>query len=127
MPSLNDLVLDNGLSIISGSNRRLDICSAEPTTYTAATSTLSLGNKTGLTVPAPVARTPSGRKVVVPQVVSGAAGSVTGTDDATHWALTDPANSRLLVAGALSAGQVVTSGNTWTTNGAIDVGLPGAT
>lgn len=125
MPFLNDLVLDSGLAIVAGASRRLDICSSEPTTYSAATGSASLGNKTSITVPSPEARTPSGRKVVVPQVVSGSPGDVTANGTATHWALTDPGNSRLLAAGTLSAGQVVTNGNTWITTGTFDIGLAG--
>lgn len=125
MPYLNDLVLDSGLSIVAGASRRLDICTAEPSTYAAATSTLTVGNKTGITVGSPAANSPSGRKVTVPQVVSGSPGSVTAGGTATHWALSDPGNSRLLAAGTLSPSQVVTNGNTWTTTAVIDVALLG--
>lgn len=125
MPFINDLVLDSGLAIVAGASRRLDICTSEPATYAAATGAASVGNKTGITVPAPEARSPSGRKVVVPQVTTGSPGSITAGGTATHWALSDPANSRLLAAGALSAGQVVTSGNTFSTSAAFDIGLTG--
>ena len=125
MAYLNPLVLDSGLATIVGSSRRLDICSAEPDTYAEATSTMTVGNKTGLTIGAAADGSPSGRKVTIPQVTSGAAGSVTGTATATHWALSDPGNSRLLAAGALSASQAVTSGNTFTTTAAIDIRLAG--
>ena len=125
MAFLNDLVLDSGLAIVAGASRRLDLCSQLPTTYAGATDTHSLGNKTGITVPSPESRSPSGRKCVVPAVTSGSPGDVTATGTATHWALSDPGNSRLLAAGTLSASQSVTNGNTWTTTAAIDVGLEG--
>jgi hypothetical protein len=48
----------------------------------------------------------------------------TGTsDDAQYWALTDTANSRLLAAGSLASGQMVTSGNTFTL-AAFDIRIP---
>jgi hypothetical protein len=122
MPFINDRVFDNGLTVLDTEANRLDICSTEPATYTAATSTNTLGNKTSLSVGAPTDRTPSGRKVVVAAITDG---TVTGTGTATHWAITDTANSRLLATGSLSASQAVTSGNTFTL-GAFDIGIPDA-
>lgn len=126
MPFLNDRVLDNGLSILTSEATRLDICHTEPTTYTQATSTFSLGNKTGVAVGSPAARSPSGRRVTVPALTGGSvtATSSSGTTDAEFWALSDPVNSRLLAAGSLSAAQYVTNGNTFST-GAFDIGIPG--
>jgi hypothetical protein len=125
MPFLNDLVLDNGLAVAAGAGRRLDLCAQLPASYAEATLTHSLGHKTGLTVTAPEPRSPSGRKVVVPQVLSAAPGDVTGTGTVTHWALSDPANSRLIAAAPLEEGQAVTNGNTWTLTSPIDIGLIG--
>lgn len=126
MAFLNTLVLDNGLSVLTGSARRLDICKTEPTTFTEATVTHSLGNKTGLTLPAPSAMSsPVGRRVTVPAITDGAV-TVTSTgtsDDAQFWAITDPANSRLLAAGPLSAPDLVTAGDGFTLN-AFDIGIP---
>ena len=122
MPFIADRVLDNGLTVLDTEANRLDICSSEPTTYTAATSTATLGNKTSLSVGAPAARTPSGRRVTVAAITDG---TVTATGTATHWAITDTVNSRLLATGNLSASQAVTSGNTFTL-AAFDIGIPGA-
>lgn len=124
---LADYVLDNGLSSIAGSNRRLDICHTLPTTYSQATTdaAYSVGNKTGLTIAAVAARAPNGRKVTVPAITDGAiteTGS-SGATDAEFWALTDPANSRLLCTGTLAAAQFITDGNQFTTN-AFDIGIP---
>jgi len=116
---LNDRVLDNGLTVLDTEANRLDICSQAPTTYTEATSTYTLGNKTSLSVGAPTDGT-SGRKVVVAAITDG---SVTGTNTATHWAVVDTLNSRLLAAGPLSSSQAVTSGNTFTLD-AIDIQIP---
>jgi len=123
MSYLNDRVLDFGLDVLDTEANRLDICSQEPTTFGQATTdgTYSLGNKTSLSIGSPAARSPSGRKVTVAQITDGA---VTETATATHWAITDTVNSRLLATGSLSAGQLVTDGNTFTL-AAFDIGIPG--
>ena len=124
---LADYVIDNGLVNIVGANRRLDLCHTIPTTYAEATTdgNFSLGNKTGLTVPAIAARTPNGRKVTIPAVTNGiiTETSTSTANDAAAWALTDPANSRLLCTGPLTATQYVTDGNSWSTP-AFDIGIP---
>jgi hypothetical protein len=122
MPFINDRVFDNGLTVLDTEANRLDICSSEPATFTAATTTASLGNKTSLSVGAPADRTPNGRRVTVAAITDG---TVTATGTATHWAITDTVNSRLLATGALSASQSVTNGNTFTL-GAFDIGIPDA-
>ena len=120
MAYLNDRVLDNGLTILDTEGDRLDICSAEPTTYAEATSTYTLGNKTSLSIGAPADRTPSGRKVTVAAITDG---TCTGTNTATHWAIVDVSESRLLAVNTLSASQAVTSGNVFTL-AAFDIGIP---
>ena len=122
MPLLADYVLDLALSNLDTAGNRLDITSQEATTYTEATSTYTLGNKTSLSIGAPADRTPNGRKVTVASITDG---SVTGTATATHWAISDTGNSRLLATGSLSAGQAVTNGNTFTL-AAFDIGIPDA-
>lgn len=122
MPLIADYVLDAALAKLDTEATRLDICSVEPATYAAATSTNTLGNKTGISVGAPADRTPNGRRVTVSAITDG---TVTGTGTASHWALTDPSNSRLLATGALAASQAVTSGNVFTL-GAFDIGIPDA-
>jgi hypothetical protein len=120
MSLLADRVFDNGLTVLDTEANRLDICSSEPTTYAGATSTVSLGNKTSLSIGAPADRTGGGRKVTVAAITDG---SVTANGTASHWAITDTGNSRLLAAGALSSSQGVTSGNTFTLP-AFDIGIP---
>lgn len=122
MAFINDRVFDNGLTVLDTEANRLDICSQEPTTYTEATSTYTLGNKTSLSVGAPADRSPSGRKVTVAAITDG---TVSGTGTASHWAIVDTSNSRLLATGSLSSSQSVTSGNTFTL-GAFDIGIPDA-
>lgn len=121
MAFLVDTALDSGLSWITTNGTRIDITSAEATTYAQATSTLSLGNDT-VTTGSPTNGAVDGRKVTVAAVTSG---SVTGTNTATHWSLTD-GTSILIATGTLTAPQAVTSGNTFTLD-AIDVTIRDAT
>ena len=119
MPTLNDRVFDNGLTVLDTEANRVDICSQEPTTYAAATSTYTLGNTTSISISAPTDGDTSGRKVTL-AAITGA--SVSGTGDATHYAISDTSNTRLLVTGSLSASQAVTSGNTFSLD-AVDIEL----
>ena len=68
----------------------------------------------------------SNGEVTPEQVVAAITdGSVTANGTASHWAITDTGNSRLLATGALAASQAVSSGNTFTL-GAFDIGIPDA-
>ena len=120
MAYMNDDIRDDGLQIVTDNGNRLDICSAEPTTFAEATSTYTLGNKNGITIGNPQDRAPSGREVVMSAISDG---TVTGTDTATHFAIVDTGNSRLLAVQALSASQAVTSGNTFTLT-EVSIGIP---
>ena len=120
MATIADRVFDNGLTILDTEANRLDICTTEPTTYTEATSTYSLGNKTSITISAPADRTGGGRKVTVSAITDG---TVTATGTPNFYAITDTVNSRLLATGAISNPQVVTNGNSFTT-AAVDIGFP---
>ena len=110
MPYINDEVFDQGLDYADTNGTRIDICSQEPVSYAEATSTYTLGNKTGLNTGATEAGATDGRRVIVPAITDG---SVTGTASATHWALTN-GSSVLIATGALTSPQSVTSGNTFT-------------
>ncbi|WP_320176612.1 hypothetical protein [Roseovarius pacificus] len=121
MAFIADNIFDSGLSYAQTKGSRIDVCSQEPTSYAEATSTYTLGNKTGLTVGAPTNGDTNGRKVVVPAITDG---SVTADGTATHWALTD-GTGELLATGSLSASQGVTNGNTFTL-GAIDITIADA-
>jgi hypothetical protein len=120
MAFLSDRVFDNGLTVLDTEANRIDITSQQATTYAEATSTYSLGNSTTLSIGAPQDRAGGGREVVVAATTDG---SVTGTGTATHYAIVDTANSRLLATGSLSASQVVTSGNTFTLS-SVAIGIP---
>ncbi|TPI10280.1 hypothetical protein [Mesorhizobium sp. B4-1-1] len=120
MSLLNSLVLDSGLSVLVANGNRLHICSAEPTDYATAVS-LSLGTKNTPTISAIGARTPSGRKVTVSAITNGA---VSANGNASHWAIVDTVNSRLLAAKPLDATLAVNNGDTFTLP-AFDIGIPG--
>lgn len=120
MATIADRVFDNGLTVLDTEANKITITSQEATTYTEANSTYALGNSTSLSIGAPADRTGGGRKVAVSAITDG---TVTGTGTATHYAIVDTLNSRLLVTGTLTASQAVTSGNTFTL-ATFDIGIP---
>lgn len=120
MATLNDRVFDNGLSVLDLEANAIHITSQEATSYADATSTSTLGNSTSLSIGAPQDRAGGGREVVVAAISDG---SITGTGTATHYAIVDTANSRLLATGSLTASQSVTSGNTFTLS-SVAIGIP---
>jgi hypothetical protein len=122
MASIADRVYDNGLTVLDTEANKILITSAEATTYTQANATYALGNSTTLSIGAPAARSGGGRQVTIAAITDG---SVTATGTATHYAIVDTVNSRLLATGSLSASQAVTSGNTFTLSSAV-IGIPGA-
>lgn len=120
MATLNDRVFDNGLTVLDTEANAIYITSQEATTYTNATTTYALGNSTTISIGAPQDRVGGGRQVVMSAITNG---SVTATGTATHYAIVDTVNSRLLVTGPLTASQAVTSGNTFTLS-SVTVGIP---
>ena len=120
MATLNDRVFDNGLTVLDTEANAIHITSQEAADYTGATSTYTLGNSTSLSIGAPQDRSGGGREVVVAAITDG---SVTATGTATHYAIVDTVNSRLLATGSLSASQSVTSGNTFTLS-SVSIGIP---
>ena len=120
MASLGDRVFDNGLSVLDTEANAIHITSQEATTYAEATSTYTLGNSTALSIGAPADRTGGGREVTVAALSDG---SVTSTGTATHFAIVDTVNSRLLATNTLNASQSVTSGNTFSL-GSFTIGIP---
>ncbi len=121
MATVGNRVFDAGLNALDTEANRVDICSQEPASYAEATSTYTLGNSTSISISAPTDGDTSGRKVTLAAISSA---SVTGTGSATHFAITDTSNSRLLITGSLSSGgQTVTTGNTFSLN-ALDIEIP---
>lgn len=120
MATLNDRVFDNGLTVLDTEANKISITSQEATTYTEGNATYALGNSTSISISAPADRVGGGRKVTVSAITGG---SVTGSGTATHYAILDTVNSRLLATGSLTASQVVTSGNSFTLS-SFDIGIP---
>jgi hypothetical protein len=122
MPYLNDRVLDLGLNVLDTEATHIYVCSSEPASFAAA-GTAKLGSKALAAggIGAPAARAPSGRKVTVAAFTDGA---VVADGTATHWAVVDETNSRLLAANTLAASQGVTNGNSFSL-AAFDIGIPG--
>jgi len=119
MATLNDRVFDNGLSTLDLEANAIHVTSAEATDF-ANVAAVTLGNSTSLSIGAPQDRTGGGREVVVAAITDG---SVTGTGTATHYAIVDTVNSRLLATSTLTASQSVTSGNTFTLS-SVAIGIP---
>jgi hypothetical protein len=108
--TLHDDVFDAALNVVKNNTENLYICSSMPTTFTEASSTYKLGVKAtpGFTGPADDT---SGRKLTITAITDG---EVTANGTAGFFALTDDSASKLLVAQALNATQVVTDGNPFT-------------
>ena len=120
MALLDNRVFDNGLSVLDLEANAIYVTSQQAVSYVDATATSALGNSTSLSIGAPQDRAGGGREVVVTAITDG---SVTGTGTATHYAIVDTINSRLLAAGSLSASQAVTTGNTFTLS-SVSIGIP---
>jgi hypothetical protein len=120
MATLNDRVFDSGLSVLDTEANKIVVTSQEATSYTEANATYALGNSTSLSIGAPANRSGGGREVTVAAITDG---SITGTGTATHYAIVDTNNSRLLATSTLSASQSVTSGNTFTL-ASFTIGIP---
>lgn len=119
MATLDNRVFDNGLTVLDTEANAIHITSAEATSF-ANVAAVTLGNSTSLSIGAPQDRTGGGREVVVAAITDG---SVTGTGTATHYAIVDTVNSRLLATSTLTASQSVTSGNTFTLS-SVAIGIP---
>lgn len=105
---VHDDVLDGALNILKNNATRLCICSAQPTTYTEAITTYELADVTIDSTDFTNANgDTSGRKTTV-----GAQTSVTvdNSGTATHVALVDVANSKLLYVTTCTS-QALTGGN----------------
>ena len=120
MASLADRVLDQGLNILDTEANKITITSQESTTYASANSTHALGASTSLSIGSPADRSGGGREVTVSAITDG---SVSSSGTATHYAILDTSNSRLLATGSLASSQSVTSGNSFTL-ATFTIGIP---
>lgn len=108
MAFIHDDALDALLSYIATNGDKLHICSAEPTVFGTLN---SLGNKATPAFGSVTNGASNGRRLPVSAITDG---TVTGSGTATHWAIVDEGNSKILATGALASSQGVTSGNTFT-------------
>lgn len=120
MPALHNDVFDNGLNAIDTNCDALHILKADPGIIWADIATHTLGNKATPAIAAPSDRTGGGREIIVSAISDG---SVTGTNTATHFALVDAGNTKVLASGPLDSSQAVTSGNTFTLT-ELTIGIP---
>jgi hypothetical protein len=128
--TIEDTVLDNGLTVIDANSTHLVLCSGEPTTIAHASvagntagGASVLGWKSfaaGSAFGAIAAGTPTGRKVASTSVGDG---TILTTGTANWWAVIVGTTS-LQAHGSLSASQVVTSGNTFSM-ASFDIRIPG--
>jgi len=122
MAAMHDRIFQDGLNIVDTEVTHLRLLSAsrDDLNFSAVTG-VTLGTKT---TPAVIAATDrgagGGMKITISAITDG---TVSGTGTATHFALTDDNESDVLVAGAISAPQVVTSGNIFTLT-EFTVGIP---
>lgn len=110
--SANDLVMDGALDVIAGANKQV-ACSAQPTTYTEANATFALADAAMAGGDYTKANgDTSGRKTTM-SAKTGALIDASGT--ATHVALVDTVNSRLVYV-TTCASQALTANGTNTVN-----------
>lgn len=126
MTALHNDVFDNGLNTLTNNTEKLWLLTADPGLTFANIATYACGYKTSPTVGSPEdGDSDGGRKVTVSAITDGVV-SVSDSDGdatATHFALTDDSESKILATRALSSGQVVTDGNTFTLT-EFDIGIP---
>lgn len=116
---LHDAIFDSGLSTLTSATKTLHITSQQVTAF-GDVATYTLGNKASPTIGSPADRSGGGREVTV-SAISG--GTVSGSGTATHYAVVDTANSKVLASNSLSASQSVTSGNTFSL-ASFAIGIP---
>lgn len=111
--SVHDDVLDAALNYVKTYGDRICVCSAQPTTYTEATSTYELADVTVDSSDYTVGNgDTSGRKAAVAQQTSV---TVDSSGTATYVAIVDVSETKLLVVTTCTS-QAVTAGNTLTIN-----------
>lgn len=107
MASISNNAKDQLIDYIRTNSARIDVCSQEPTTYTEATSTYSLGYSTTISIGATTNTGTGGRQAEIPDIVDG---SSTASGMGTHFAVTDGVGE-LLYSQALSSSSTIESGN----------------
>lgn len=123
MANVADEVFDSLLDYVDTNGNAIYICSADPSTYTEASSTYALGSKSSITISTPVDRTGGGREITVSGFNNGL---TTGTGTATHWALVNTSGSAFLLSGSLGTSRAVTPSTSFGMS-TFAVGLPDPT
>ena len=118
--TISDGVFDAALNFLETNGTEVHICSADPTNW-AGLAAVTLGNETACTYTGPEDHT-SGRKTTLDAITDG---DVTGTDTATHFAITNGSDT-VYVIQELNASQSVTSGNKFTLTACI-IAIPDPT
>ena len=109
--SIHNDVLDAALEYIESTGDEINVCSAQPTTYAEAHATYMLAQHTMTDADYTVGDgDSSGRKVAVAQQADI---TITNSGTATHVAITDTGESKLLLVTTCTS-QALTSGNTVT-------------
>ncbi len=116
---------DAFLGILDTEVDKIVLCSASPTTFAEANSTYTLAYKTAYAVGSPADRGAGGREVTCPAVSGGV---ISGAGIATHRAMVDTVNSRLLEVRKLDSNVSLTNPgtNTWSC-ASFKIGVPAST
>ena len=120
--TIADAVFDAALQYIEDNGTVVHILSQASTIGTTDAASYTLGNETACTYTGP-GDAASGRKTSLDAITDG---DVTGTDTATHFAITTATHFVTLVCQELASSQGVTSGNKFTLT-AVEINLPDPT
>jgi hypothetical protein len=108
---IQDAILDVALTEVLTYADRVVLCSQIPTSYAEATAAYLLAHKDAPVIGSPEAKAGGGRKIMISGITDGVVDTA-GT--ATHYALVDVSESRLMVARALGANKALVTGSPWT-------------
>jgi hypothetical protein len=122
MPVFYNRILDEGLGTITSSADRIYICTSEPIN-TSQVASSSIGYVDLDSLDPPEARTPDGRKVVIPEITDG---TMTANGNPTHYAVVIMDGSsidELLATGNEITSVVGSDDNAWSSP-TFDIGIP---
>ena len=108
--TIADAVFDAALTYLETNGTVVHILSQAATVGSTDAATHTLGNETGCSYTGPADHV-TGRKITLDAITDG---DVTGTETATHFAITTAGAFTALVVQELDSSQAVTSGNKFT-------------
>lgn len=120
MPFLHSRVLDHGLVVLSLEVSRLVLLNRETNDYHAATEVNRIGQQIAPPVSMPGDRQSGGRQVLIGPIEDG---EIITVADATHYALLDDANGRVLACAEIANKKLVVTGSRFSLN-AFQIGIP---